>query len=170
MAVNPEGTLCQSRDAAWSGIRATKGVVNKGKYYYEVIVLTSKAGRYRVGWSLNEVSNKNFIFLLSFSLHRDFYVLQGNLDLGSDQYGFGFCGCGKLSNDQDTTDYGTAYGLNDVIGCALDLDNRIISFYKNGVELGKAFDINPEFRNKALFPAVALKVQLYIILACHSNC
>jgi ATP-dependent RNA helicase DDX1 len=48
--------------------------------------------------------------------------------------------------------------LNDVIGCALDLDNRVISFFKNGVDLGKAFDINPEFKNKALFPAVALKV------------
>jgi ATP-dependent RNA helicase DDX1 len=98
------------------------------------------------------------------------YVLQGNLDLGTDRYGYGFGGTGKKSNNRQFDDYGTAYGLNDVIGCALDLDNRIISFYKNGVELGKAFDINPEFRNKALFPAVALKVQLYIILACHSNC
>jgi ATP-dependent RNA helicase DDX1 len=62
MAVNPEGTLCQSRDAAWSGIRATKGVVNKGKYYYEATV--SDEGLCRVGWSLNEVSNKNFVFFI----------------------------------------------------------------------------------------------------------
>jgi ATP-dependent RNA helicase DDX1 len=68
MAVNPEGTLCQSRDAAWSGIRATKGVVNKGKYYYEATV--SDEGLCRVGWSLNEVSNKNFVFLLFVSPHR----------------------------------------------------------------------------------------------------
>ncbi|XP_046461789.1 ATP-dependent RNA helicase Ddx1-like [Daphnia pulex] len=133
MAVNPEGTLCQSRDAAWSGIRATQGVVNKGKYFYEATV--SDEGLCRVGWSLNEA----------------------NLDLGTDRYGYGFGGTGKKSNNRQFDDYGTAYGLNDVIGCALDLDNRVISFFKNGVDLGKAFDINPEFKNKALFPAVALK-------------
>lgn len=80
------------------------------------------------------------------------------MDLGTDRYGYGFGGTGKKSNNRQFDDYGTAYGLNDVIGCALDLDNRVISFFKNGVDLGKAFDINPEFRNKALFPAVALKV------------
>lgn len=70
MAVNPEGTLCQSRDAAWSGTRATKGVVNKGKYYYEATV--SDEGLCRVGWSLNEVSKQNYIFLSSLSLYLAF--------------------------------------------------------------------------------------------------
>lgn len=60
MAINPEGTLCQSRDAAWSGARANKGVVNKGKYYYEARV--SDEGLCRVGWSLNEVNKKIIIF------------------------------------------------------------------------------------------------------------
>ncbi|KAI9561095.1 hypothetical protein GHT06_012051 [Daphnia sinensis] len=133
MAINTEGTLCQSRDTAWGGARATKGLLNKGKYYYEATV--SDEGLCRVGWSLNEAS----------------------LDLGTDRYGYGFGGTGKKSNNRQFDDYGSAYGLNDVIGCALDLDNRVISFFKNGVDLGKAFDINPEFRNKALFPAVALK-------------
>ena len=68
MKVNPEGMLCLSMDAAWSGIRATKGVVNKGKYYYEATV--SDEGLCRVGWSLNEVSSKNFVFLLFVSPHR----------------------------------------------------------------------------------------------------
>ena len=55
MAVNPEGTVCQSRENSWSGLRATKGVVNSGKYYYEATV--SDEGLCRVGWSLNEVRN-----------------------------------------------------------------------------------------------------------------
>ena len=53
MAVNPEGTVCQSRDSSWSGLRGTKGIVNKGKYYYEATV--SDEGLCRVGWALNEV-------------------------------------------------------------------------------------------------------------------
>lgn len=54
MAVTPDGMVCQSRDVAWHGLRATKGVVNKGKYYYEATV--SDEGLCRVGWSLNEVT------------------------------------------------------------------------------------------------------------------
>ncbi len=65
MAVNPEGTLCQSRDAAWSGIRATQGVVNKGKYFYEATV--SDEGLCRVGWSLNEVKQAEFYVVDYFS-------------------------------------------------------------------------------------------------------
>lgn len=70
MAVNPEGTLCQSRDAAWSGIRATQGVVNKGKYFYEATV--SDEGLCRVGWSLNEVKQAEFfcrlVYYFSFTI------------------------------------------------------------------------------------------------------
>lgn len=53
LAVTPEGTCCQSRDQQWNGVRAIKGVINKGKYYYEATV--SDEGLCRVGWSLNEV-------------------------------------------------------------------------------------------------------------------
>ncbi len=70
MAVNPEGTVCQSRDAGWSGLRATKGVVNNGKYYYEATV--SDEGLCRVGWSLNEVIQ--FISLLYCTAIYCFFV------------------------------------------------------------------------------------------------
>lgn len=52
-AVASEGMCCQSRDAQWNGIRATKGVINEGKYYFEASV--SDEGLCRIGWSLNEV-------------------------------------------------------------------------------------------------------------------
>lgn len=54
MAVTPDGVLCQSRGVQWNGLRAVKGVVNKGKFFYEATV--SDEGLCRVGWSLNEVS------------------------------------------------------------------------------------------------------------------
>jgi len=85
------------------------------------------------------------------------------LDLGTDRFGFGFGGTGKKSNNKQFDDYGNSFGLNDVIGCALDLDNRVVSFYKNGQDLGKAFDIPPAFANKGLFPAVALKVFFFLL-------
>jgi len=53
MAVTPDGVLCQSRGVQWNGLRAVKGVVNKGKFFYEATV--SDEGLCRVGWSLNEV-------------------------------------------------------------------------------------------------------------------
>ena len=54
MAVSLDGILCQSRGVQWNGLRAIKGVVNKGKFFYEATV--SDEGLCRVGWSLNEVS------------------------------------------------------------------------------------------------------------------
>ena len=56
--------------------------------------------------------------------------------MGTDRFGYGFGGTGKKSNNKQFDDYGTSFGLNDVIGCALDLDNRLVSFYKNGEDLG----------------------------------
>ncbi|MCP9264293.1 ATP-dependent RNA helicase Ddx1 [Dirofilaria immitis] len=36
LAIDPDGLLCQSRDPkAWNGTRCTRGIVGKGKFYYE---------------------------------------------------------------------------------------------------------------------------------------
>ena len=54
LAVTPDGLRCQSRDfKAWQGCRATKGVVGKGKYYYEATV--ADEGLCRVGFSTSMV-------------------------------------------------------------------------------------------------------------------
>ena len=137
MAVTPEGLTCQSREPQWNGIRASLGVVNKGRYYFEAMV--SDEGLCRVGWSINEA----------------------NLDLGTCRGGFGFGGTGKKSNNKQFDDYGEPFGLNDVIGCSLDLDGGYIQFQKNGVDLGLAFQIPSAFKNKPFFPALVLKVVLF---------
>ena len=64
--------------------------------------------------------------------------------------------------DKNTTcfkfdDYGGAFGKADVIGCFLNLDDLEIRFAKNGVDLGRAFSINQQFKNNPFFPAVVLK-------------
>lgn len=82
--------------------------------------------------------------------------------MGTDPFGFGYGGTGKKSNNRQFDDYGSPFGLNDVIGCALDIDRGIISYFKNGVDLGNAFVISSDVKNKGLFPAVVLKVFIFL--------
>ncbi|XP_035219408.1 ATP-dependent RNA helicase DDX1-like [Stegodyphus dumicola] len=134
LAVSPDGKMCQSREPKeWHGCRATKGVQGKGKYYYEAKV--TDEGLCRVGWSTPAAS----------------------LDLGTDKQGFGFGGTGKKSFGKQFDSYGEPFGMHDVIGCFLNLDNMIIKFSKNGVDLGDAFKIPDNLRRSAFFPAVVLK-------------
>ena len=87
-AIDPEGLLCQSRRAdQWDGCRSSKGVINKGKYYYEATV--TDEGLCRVGWS----------------------TLDASLDLGTDRFGFGYGGTAKKSHNKDFTNYGEVYKL-----------------------------------------------------------
>jgi len=46
------------------------------------------------------------------------------------------------------------------VGCHLDLDEMKISFTKNGVDLGLAFNINKSQEKNSFFPAIVLKVIL----------
>lgn len=82
------------------------------------------------------------------------------MDLGTDRFGFGFGGTGKKSNNRQFDDYGEAFGMHDVIGCFINLDDWTVSYSKNGVDLGQAFSIPQQVRKAAFFPAVVLKVSL----------
>ncbi|CAD5125087.1 DgyrCDS13328 [Dimorphilus gyrociliatus] len=134
LAIDSDGTLCQSRDAKiWQGTRSNKGVVGKGKYYYEAKV--TDEGLCRVGWSTAKAS----------------------LDLGTDKEGYGFGGTGKKSFGRQFDTYGEAFGINDVIGCYLDLDSYSVKWSKNGVDFGKAYDIPAHLQNETFYAAVCLK-------------
>ena len=83
MAIDAQGLLCQTRDESqWHGCRATKGVCNKGKYYFEATV--TDEGLCRIGWA----------------------TVDAALDLGTDRLGFGFGGTGKKSNNKQFDNYG----------------------------------------------------------------
>ncbi|KAL5021790.1 hypothetical protein ScPMuIL_000945 [Solemya velum] len=134
MAIDPEGLLCQARDsAAWHGTRSNKAVTGKGKWYYEATI--TDEGLCRVGWSTDKAT----------------------LDLGTDKFGFGFGGTGKKSFGRQFDSYGEPFGMNDVMGCYLNLDIAEIRFSKNGVDLGKAFDIPAHLRSEKFHAAVVLK-------------
>ncbi|WAR11389.1 DDX1-like protein, partial [Mya arenaria] len=50
-----------------------------------------------------------------------------------------------------------AFGINDTIGCYLDLQKDEIKWSKNGIDFGKAYDIPGHMRNEKFFAAVVLK-------------
>lgn len=134
LAVTPDGLRCQSRNQKdWHGCRATKGVHTKGAYYFEATV--TDEGLCRVGWSTQAAK----------------------LDLGTDRLGYGFGGTGKKSNCKQFDDYGEAYGMNDVIGCFLNLNSGEIRYSKNGEDLGVAFSLDSSRKSDCYFPAVVLK-------------
>ena len=134
LAVTPDGLRCQSREQKeWHGCRANKGVHGKEKFFYEAIV--TDEGLCRVGWSTAEAT----------------------LDLGTDKFGFGFGGTGKMSNAKRFDDYGEPFGMHDVIGCYLDLSNGHIRFTKNGKDLNVAFNLNAQQKSQTYYPAVVLK-------------
>ncbi|XP_029191100.2 ATP-dependent RNA helicase DDX1-like isoform X2 [Acropora millepora] len=133
LAIDEKGFLCQSRDhSKWQGCRSTLGVKH-GMYYYEATV--TDEGLCRVGWATD---------LATF-------------DLGTDRQGFGFGGTGKKSFGRQFDTYGEPFGINDTIGCYLDLNNGSIKFSKNGKDFGRAFDNFQNLQGSTMFAAVVLK-------------
>ncbi|CRK88233.1 CLUMA_CG002014, isoform A [Clunio marinus] len=133
-ALATDGLRCQAREQKeWFGCRATTGVHGSGRYYYESTV--TDEGLCRVGWATEKA----------------------NLDLGTDKFSYGFGGTGKKSNNRQFDDYGEAFGIHDVIGCLLNLQDGEITFTKNGKNLGLAFRVNDQMKRETFYPAVVLK-------------
>ena len=134
VAVSEDGLQCQARsDKEWGGCHATGSMKSQGKAYFEIVI--EDEGLCRVGWATQHAS----------------------MDLGTDAEGFGFGGTGKKSHRKKFENYGEKFGVNDVIGCWIDLDAKCLGFTRNGIDLGKAFDIPKALWEVPLFPAVSLK-------------
>ncbi|KAH8863083.1 ATP-dependent RNA helicase DDX1 [Schistosoma japonicum] len=135
--------VASTRGAGWQGCRANKGVKAPGAYYYEAACL--EEGLIRVGWSTNDA----------------------NLELGTDNYGFGFGsdalgaagmnGTGRVMHRNTGHDYGIMVHQGDVIGCLLDLDKGSVSWSCNGKVFQRAFTIPDQLRGEAFLPAASLK-------------
>ena len=125
--------LCQSREEwKWQGGRAAVGYVS-GKHYFEAEM--TDEGLCRIGWSTKAAK----------------------LDLGTDNHGYGFGGTGKKSFGRSFDSYGEPYGLNDTLGCYLDLDAGAVYYSKNGKDLGEAFKIASHLKGVAFYPACVIK-------------
>ncbi|OVA13673.1 B30.2/SPRY domain [Macleaya cordata] len=122
--------------AMFSSARAN-ACVWKGKWMYEVILETS--GVQQLGWA---------------SLSCPFTDHKGVGD-AEDSYAFDGRRVSKWNKDAET--YGQSWVVGDVIGCCIDLDHDEISFYRNGVSLGVAFDgIRKMGPGLGYYPAISL--------------
>jgi hypothetical protein len=107
VAISSDGLVVQSRDEkGWGGCRASTGFF-RGRLYFEATV--TDEGLCRVGWSTKSAA----------------------YDIGTDNQSFGFGGTGKKSHNRQFDDYGEKFGLNDVIGCSLDIDSYASAFARD---------------------------------------
>ncbi len=96
--------------------------VNSGKWYFETLVESMGSAGYGVMIGISKGTRKPSTYFGS----------------NADSYGY-YNYSGKTYNNASTSIYGATYTTNDVIGCAFDADNGILTFYKNGVSQGTAF-------------------------------
>ncbi|XP_057860928.2 E3 ubiquitin-protein ligase RKP isoform X2 [Cryptomeria japonica] len=122
--------------AMFSSARANACVL-KGKWMYEVTLET--AGIQQLGWAT----------LTCPFTHRE--------GVGDDEDSYAYDGRRIRKWNKDYETYGHLWVVGDVIGCCINLDASEISFYRNGVPLGVAFDglrkLDPGF---GYFPAISL--------------
>ena len=105
-------------DNNWRSIYGTLGA-SSGKYYYEVKCISSSDYE-RFGACTIDQANK-------------YQGSTGRYDDSSGSEGYGYTADGEKSNNGGTTSgYGDTWGANDILSCALDLDNNKIYFGKNG--------------------------------------
>ncbi|XP_042391139.1 E3 ubiquitin-protein ligase RKP isoform X2 [Zingiber officinale] len=128
--------LIVESQTVFSSARAN-ACVWKGKWMYEVTLETS--GIQQLGWAIIPCS----------------FTDQKGVGDSDDSYAYD----GRRVNkwNKDPVSYGQSWVVGDVIGCCIDLDNDEISFFRNGVSLGVAFDriqkMNPE---NGYYPAISL--------------
>mmetsp|Transcript_46707 Transcript_46707/g.99918 ORF Transcript_46707/g.99918 Transcript_46707/m.99918 type:complete len:497 (-) Transcript_46707:303-1793(-) len=130
----------------WKGIRANYGI-KKGIYMYEVKIVENCKVK------MPETKPENQCIL-----RCGFSPPLSSLFLGDTAESWGWGGTGKKSHNNQFADYGGAFTQGDVIGCIVDIDQGSISFTKNGIFMGVAFDnVPPTATETGLFPHLLLK-------------
>ena len=101
--------------------------LSSGKWYWEgqIVANGSDSNRPEFG-----VVNESF----------NYSAATGAYDIGAVASGWTYRKSGNKYNSGTSSAYGASYTTNDVIGIALDMDAKTITFYKNGVSQGQAFN------------------------------
>ncbi|XP_008810251.2 E3 ubiquitin-protein ligase RKP isoform X1 [Phoenix dactylifera] len=122
--------------AEFSSARANS-CVWKGKWMYEVTLETS--GVQQLGWAT---------ILCPFTDRKG---------VGDAEDSYAFDGKRVSKWNKEPKSYGQSWVVGDVIGCCIDLDADMISFYRNGESLGVAFDgVRKMERGLGYYPAISL--------------
>ena len=116
-------------NTAWKSVRATD-FKSSGKWYWEVTIDV-------------EASNQHILGIGTSSANIGSYA-------GSDAYGYGYNGAnGNKNHNASGETYGNSFGLNDIIGVALDLYNGKIWWSKNGIWQGDPAGVPASGTNEA---------------------
>lgn len=121
--------------------------VRGGKWYYEVKLLTY--GQIRIGWC-NDTCN----------IPTNTYS-----GVGSDNDSWAYDGSNQKAwngANGSGTRYGEYWNNGDVIGTILDLEAKTISFYRNGNDMGVAFNSIPV--GNGLYPAVSVQKKQKVLV------
>lgn len=136
----------------WAGARASFGFTN-GKVYYEVKIT------HQCNVTLDHEENPHI-------LRAGWSVPLTSMQLGEEKLSYGYGETGKKCTDSNFTEYGPAFGLNDIVGCYLDMsddDDVVISYSLNNESLGEAFRFSKsELDGKALFPHILTKNYAFV--------
>ena len=106
--------------SAFRSPRATQGI-SDGKFYFEVLSSDPSSTDVHVGIATD---------------------IETGLDtwVGSTSAGYVYTGqTGQKYNNNSGSSYGASFTDGDIIGCAIDMDNGTLSFYKNNSSQGQAY-------------------------------
>lgn len=131
----------------WAGARTNYGV-KEGKVLYEVQVTGHN--------NFNSYPDEKFPYELRCGFSTD----KTDLQLGERKNSFAYGGSGQKALNNEFSEYGCTFGLDDVVGVYLDLESFpcTIQYTVNGKEQGIAFEFNKsDLEGEALFPHISSK-------------
>jgi len=115
--------------------------VRAGKWYYEVKLLTY--GKMHIGWCTDKCEVQTNSYETGIGNDNESYAYDGSCQKAWH---------GSASNNER---YGEYWNNGDVVGSLIDLESKTISYYRNGKDLGVAF--NNVTIGDGLYPALSLQ-------------
>jgi len=123
--------------SAVSGSYWSTFLLTSGKWYFEVLI-DAVGSNANVGISNNPDASG-----------------RGTFTAPANGYGYFYKMTGEKGINNTFSSYGATYTTNDIIGCAFDLDNNTITFYKNNVSQGQITGVAPyDANNRGFIPAM----------------
>ncbi|CDW54574.1 SPRY domain containing protein [Trichuris trichiura] len=122
LKISADGLEARSDVSCFESVRCTFEV-NNGVWYYEALIVTP--GIMQIGWATKE---------------SKFFNLEG-YGVGDDEYSIAYDGCRRLLwfNAASFGQLVKAWDAGDVLGCLIDVNRKEVSFYLNGVIIGRPF-------------------------------
>ena len=117
---NAGTTVTASSASNWDSVMGNLGA-STGKYYFEMKITDTYNNEHNIFIGIVDVETVNQI------------TSQSDNKFANTSGGYGYRGSGaKVHNSTQTNSWGNAWSTNDIIGCAMDLDNSKIYFSING--------------------------------------